>query len=123
MVLPGPLSPRRDIMGASARTKFDDLVAGLVEGHLRRWPAELREVEIGTEDVPTVPPEWDDEVPFGALSAATPGQPARIVVFRRPIEMRAKAYGERAALVNEVLVWHIAELLGRDPDEIDQSPP
>jgi hypothetical protein len=41
------------------------------------------------------------------------------VLFRRPIELRARTRLERAALVREVLVEHIAELLGRQADEID----
>jgi hypothetical protein len=41
------------------------------------------------------------------------------VLFRRPIELRATSRLDRAALVNEVLVEHIADLLGRDPSDID----
>jgi hypothetical protein len=39
-------------------------------------------------------------------------------VFRRPVELRAKNRLERMALVNEILVEQIAELLGRDPGDI-----
>jgi predicted Zn-dependent protease with MMP-like domain len=53
------------------------------------------------------------------LLRATPTSPARIVLFRRPIEMRAGSRRELAALVREVVVEHLADLLGRDPDEID----
>ncbi len=41
------------------------------------------------------------------------------MVFRRPVEMRAKTRLEQLALVNEVLVEHIADLLGRQPGEIE----
>ena len=57
-----------------------------------------------------------------AVRVVRPGagnSPARIVVFRRPVELRATTRIERTALVNEVLVEYIAELLGRDPSEID----
>lgn len=92
----------------------------LVERHLQRWGKDLGDVEFGTEDVPDIPPDWDeDAVPFGALVKARPGRPARIVVFRRPVEMRAKTRLERLALVDEILIEHIAELIGRDPSEID----
>jgi zinicin-like metallopeptidase len=96
------------------------MVLMLVDRHLKRWGSDLGDVEFGTEDVPEIPPDWGDEpVPFGALVKAKPGKPARIVVFRRPVEMRAKTRLERMALVNEILVEHIAELTGREPNEIE----
>ncbi len=92
----------------------------LVERLVARWESELEDVEFGTEDVPQIPDEWtDDPVPFGSCVPARGNAPARIVVFRRPVELRAVTQTERTALVNEVLVEYIAELLGRDPSEID----
>lgn len=115
----GPLSqagPRVE----TRRDQFDALVLALVDRHLRRWADELGAVEFGTEDVPELPEDWEDEpVPFGALTKPGPGVPGRIVVFRRPVEMRAKTRLEQLALVNEVLVEHIADLLGRQPGEIE----
>jgi len=107
------LSPRR-------REEFDELVLSLVERLTERWSAELRGVEFGTEDVPQLPDSWSvDPVPLGSFVPASAGTPARIVLFRRPIELRAKSRLERAALVNEVLIEHIAALMGRGSDEID----
>jgi hypothetical protein len=95
-------------------------VLSLVERLSARWPADLGDVEFGTEDVPQIPEDWADEpVPFGSLVRPGGSTPARIVLFRRPIELRTSSRVERAALVNEVLVEHIADLLGRDPSEID----
>ncbi len=92
----------------------------LVDRLLKRWADALGAVEFGTEDVPEIPVDWgDDPLPFGSLVKPKDGAPARIVVFRRPVEMRAKSRLERMALVNEILVEHVAELLGRDPEEID----
>jgi hypothetical protein len=102
------------------RDEFDDLVLSLVERLSSRWRTELEEVEFGTEDVPQLPDDWTDEpVPFGSLTRGGPAGPHRIVLFRRPIELRATSRLDRAALVNEVLVEHVADLLGRDPAEID----
>jgi hypothetical protein len=121
-VLPGPISQRAPAARPTRREEFDELVLSLVDRLAGRWEQELGEVEFGTEDVPQLPPTWtDDAVPFGSLVRATSGSPARIVLFRRPIEMRARSRLERTALVNEVLVEHIAELLGRDPSEIDDA--
>lgn len=118
-MLAGPLNADGSRARGTRRDQFDDLVAGLADRLIDRWGAELGEVEFGAEDVPVIPPDWDEPVPLGALTRPEPGRPGRIVVFRRPVEVRAKAGEERAALVNEVLVEHVAELLGRDADEID----
>jgi hypothetical protein len=120
LTLPGPLNPTGSRPRPSRREGFDELVLGLVERLSVRWGKELADVQFGTEDVPQLPPDWDDEpVPFGSLVRATPTDPARIVLFRRPIELRAKTRLEIAALANEVLVEHVADLLGRNPAEID----
>jgi len=120
LTLPGPLSPDGPEARPTRRAEFDDLVLSLVERLVARWESELEDVEFGTEDVPQIPDGWDDDpVPFGSCVPARGNSPARIVVFRRPVELRATTRIERTALVNEVLVEYIAELLGRDPSEID----
>ena len=120
LALPGPLSPRSPAVRPTPRDEFDDLVLSLVERLSSRWKTELAQVEFGTEDVPQLPDDWTDEpVPFGSLIRGGPSGPHRIVLFRRPIELRATSRLDRAALVNEVLVEHIADLLGRDPSDID----
>jgi hypothetical protein len=118
LVLAGPLTPK--VKTSTPREEFDTIVLALVERYLKRWGDELGSVEFGTEDLPELPADWDDEpVPFGSLVRAKAGEPARIVVFRRPVEMRAKSRLERMALVNEILVEHIADLLGKDPSDIE----
>lgn len=120
LTLPGPLSPRGVAARPTKREDFDELVLSLVDRLSPRWEKELGDVEFGTEDVPRLPDDWGQEpVPFGSLTRGRGDRPARIVLFRRPIEMRAKTRYERTALANEVLVEHIADLLGRDPTEID----
>jgi hypothetical protein len=114
------LSPSGRDPRPTRREDFEDIVLTVVERLTERWKAELGDVEFGTEDVPQLPEEWSDEpMPFGSLIRATPTSPARVVLFRRPIEMRATTRRELAALVREVVVEHVADLLGRDPDEID----
>lgn len=120
LVLPGPLSPDARSNLPTPREAFDELTLSLVERLGTRWEKEWGQLDFGTEDVPQLPEDWTDEpVPLGALTQPKPGVAARIVVFRRPVELRAKTYLERTALVNEVLVEHLSQLLGRDPDEID----
>jgi hypothetical protein len=120
LTLPGPLSPAGHDPRPTRRDDFEDLVLSAVDRVTERWKAELGDVEFGTEDVPQLPVDWADEpIPFGSLIRATATTPARIVLFRRPIEMRAASRRELAALIREVVVEHVADLLGRDPDEID----
>ncbi len=118
-MLAGPLSPNPPLRDDRAQ-QFDELVISLVERLAARWEDELRDVEFGTEDVPQIPDGWTGEpVPLGSVVRARTTEPARIVLFRRPIELRARTSLERAALVHDVLVEHIADLLGREADEID----
>jgi predicted Zn-dependent protease with MMP-like domain len=119
LTLPGPLTPAAPDPRPTRREDFDDLVVAVVERLTRRWTAELADVEFGTEDVPQLPADWHEPIPFGSLVRATATTPARIVLFRRPIEMRVSSRRELAALVREVVVEHVADLLGRDPDDVD----
>ncbi len=120
LALPGPLSPHGPAARPTRRDDFDDLVLSLAERLSSRWQAEWGDVEFATEDVPHLPADWTEEpVPFGSLIRGGTTGPHRIVLFRRPIELRATSRLEKAALVNEVLVEHVADLLGRDPAEID----
>lgn len=119
MVLPGPLNPYGPVRPLTPRQCFDDLVVTLVAAITARWPAELAEVEFATEDLPPHPTEWSHEpVSFGCLIRPGKDRSARIVVFRRPIELRAKTRIERLALVHEVLLEHVADLLGVDPKDL-----
>jgi hypothetical protein len=104
---------------------FDDFVRDSVDRLERRWP-QLGEVEFAVQEVPWPPtgPEeaagaLGDSVPLGRLVPAAKDRPTRIVVFRRPVEIRAKGRDERAALVHDVVVEQVAELLGLSPDTVD----
>ncbi len=113
-----------------ARTRaeiFDDLVLDSVESLERRYGRELADVEFAVEDVP---PELnvydsdvleDGEVPLARLQPARPGEtdtPARIVLYRRPLELRASHRDDLADLVHDVIIEQVANLLGVDPDDI-----
>ena len=47
--------------------------------------------------------------------------PARIVVYRRPVETRANDRRELVALVNDVVVEQVAAMLEVDPHELDPA--
>jgi predicted Zn-dependent protease with MMP-like domain len=105
---------------------FDDLVRTAVARLQQRWAEQLDAIEVAVEDVPD-----PDRLPgasseataapaaLGRSVAATGERPARIVVYRRPVEARARGLRARETLVHEVVVERLAELLGLDPAAVD----
>ena len=88
----------------SRRDEFDDFVldaAARLEATCgRAFPV----VEFAVEDVPRGPAPWDHrEVPLGRLYPATSARPARIVVYRRPVETRVTDRRDVAALVADIV--------------------
>ncbi|MFC4000378.1 metallopeptidase family protein [Prauserella oleivorans] len=135
--LRGPLYPASLPAAASRAEKFDALVLDALEPIEARWRTELTKLDVAVDDVPdvpadgsSVPPAQDDGVlhdgavplsrlvPAGVDRAGLPTR-ARIVLYRRPLEARAKDPGELADLVHDVLVEQIAAYLGVEPDIID----
>lgn len=115
--LRGVLAPPEVPARRSRADAFDELVLDAVVRLQRGLAEQLRAVDFEVEDVP--PPEPAREVPLGASRRASNGRPARVVVYRRPVETRA--YGERAlaALVHDVVVEQVADLLGLEPENVD----
>ncbi len=119
-----------------ARTRsdlFDDLVLDAVEELEDRFASDLAGVEFAVEDVPTLPAdaptglEFDPEVvadrgvPMGRIHRAGLGSIRKpvIVLYRRPIEARALDREDRGDLVFAVVSELVAELLGKDVDDVD----
>jgi predicted Zn-dependent protease with MMP-like domain len=119
---------------ASTRAeKFDALVLDALEPIEARWRTELTKLDVAVDDVPEVAPS-DGTAPDGVLAdSGVPlarlvqagvdrrGQPtrARIVLYRRPLEARAKDGADLADLIHDVLVEQVANYLGLDPGVID----
>ncbi|MDA8371349.1 MAG: metallopeptidase family protein [Nocardiopsaceae bacterium] len=116
----GPLAPPQLPIARSRAQIFDDLVLDAVERLERVWARELANVEFLVEDVPHVPKgvTADDGIPFSRLESAGAGQ-ARIIVYRRPVEIRTKEPEEMAFLVYDTVVEEVANLLGLEPETID----
>ncbi|MET9257803.1 metallopeptidase family protein [Streptomyces sp. NPDC048182] len=118
----GPVAPPQVPLAASRGEVFADLVQDSVERLERRWP-QLAEVDFLVLEVPRLDAgadAWSDEaVPLGGTVPARDGRPGRVVVYRRPVEIRTKGRDERAALVHEVVVEQVAELLGLTPETVD----
>ena len=122
LALPGPLSPAGPALSTSPAAAFDDVVAAAVErlrGHL---PGDLDAVEFGVEETPLLPADWAGPVPLGTHRAGGRAGTARVVLYRLPVTQRVRGRVETAALVLDVLVEELADLLGRDPDDVDPRP-
>lgn len=116
--------------------KFDLLVLEAFAPLEERWHDRLTKLDIAVDEVPRITARdpasvtWPDEVvadgpvPLSRLipagvdrrGAATR---ARLVLFRRPLELRAKDPEDLIDLLHEVLVAQVATYLGVDPDVIE----
>ena len=123
--LRGRLVPASVPLARTRAEMFEDLVLDTVEELEQRY-AQLSEVQFSVEDVPPDLNVYDSEVledgevPLARLQPAEPGvdAPAQIVLYRRPLELRAQHRDELADLVHDVIVEQVANLLGLDPDDI-----
>ena len=106
---------------ATRAEQFDELVLDAASRMEHQAGAALGSLEFAVEDVPpSDPAPWESsDVPLGRLFAAQGKLPARIVLYRRPVETRATDARELAALINDVIVEQVAALLGVDPRDLD----
>jgi predicted Zn-dependent protease with MMP-like domain len=97
-----------------------DLIAVSVVGDIEeRWPDQLSRMELAVEEIPLLPDSWAAEtVPLASFVEETATSPARLVLFRRPIEHRADTRADLEALVLTVVVEQIADFLGVTPDDV-----
>ncbi len=106
----------------SPREVFDEIVLGVVRRIDERWHDELGLIEFAVEETPILPEDWAaDTVPLASMVRGSGATPTRLVLFRRPIELRCETRSDLAAMVLTVLVEQVSELLGLPPEEIDPS--
>ena len=99
---------------------FDDLVVAAAERLEPRWSGQWGKLEFAVEEVPpSAPAAWEGGVPLGRLFPADAGQPARLVLYRRPIEDRAADAAELTALVRDIVAEQVAHIITRPPHEVD----
>lgn len=121
--LRGPMFPPGTPAHRTRAQRFDDLVLDVVEDLDHTWATQLRGTEFAVEDVPpSDPAPWEDGgVLLGRFFPAEAGRPGRVVVYRRPVEVRAFDREDLADLVRDVVVEQVAHLLARTPEEIDPN--
>lgn len=101
--------------------RFDELVLDCAARLERSWGKPFPPMELAVEDVPpSDPAPWEhEEVPLGRMFAAQSAAPARVVIYRRPVETRVESGRELALLVADVVTEQLAALLGVSPEELD----
>ena len=104
----------------------------------RRWHKRLTELDVAVDEIPRIAPkdpdsvQWPPEVVADgpiALARLIPAgvdirgdaTRARILLFRRPIERRAKDSVDLTDLLHEILVAQVATYLGVEPSVIDPN--
>ncbi len=117
----GALIPAHLPAARTRAQRFDELILDTIHRLERRWGKVLAGTEFAVEDVPpSDPSSWEDRgVPMGRCFPADSGLPARIVVYRRPLENRATDAEDLAELIRSIVVEQVASMLGRSPEEID----
>ena len=58
-------------------------------------------------------------MPLGRLFGAEGREPARIVIYRRPVETRTQGQRELALLISDVVTEQVAAMLGVSPEQLD----
>lgn len=132
--LRGPLLPPETPRWRSRAEAFDQAVLDAYAPIEERWRANLTHLDIAVDTVPRMhldpaallPEEIasDGPVPLGRLIPAgvdERGRPTRprIVIFRRPVELRALGPAETEELLARILVQLVAVHLNMPPGEID----
>ena len=108
------------------------------EPNERRWHQRLIGLDVAVDEIPRIAPkdpdsvQWPPEVVADgpiALARLIPAgvdvrgeaTRARIVLFRKPIERRAKDSVDLTDLLHEILVAQVATHLGVEPSVIDPN--
>lgn len=148
-----PVVARRDRRGRGLRTpllptdvpasrtraqRFDLAVLEAVADLEERWPGRLDDIEFAVDEVPAIPAEGpenpSDEVVLDGGVPLTRFLPpgidsrgratkARIVVYRRPLEVRSSDSGDLGDLVADVLGEQVSAVLGEAGDGGPDSSP
>lgn len=99
--------------------RFDAIALGVMRELWDRFPEALAPIQLGVEEVPMLPQGWSPEaVPLASFAKAQGGQPARVILLRKPIEHRARNRDDLEALIFTVLVEQVAEVMGIEPEEV-----
>jgi hypothetical protein len=119
--LRGPLAPPTSPATVPRADAFGDLVVSAVDRLEPRWGERLAAVEVEIRDTPEVG-AGTLEVALAVARAPRGHRPtAVLVVYRRPVEMRAPDRLSRVDLLRDLVAEQLAELLGMSPSDLDPA--
>ncbi len=122
LALPNPLTGdpvplRTRVQGA---TYFTSCVQQAVARVSAACPRALAGIDVGVEDVPSVASGWSrDRVPLAAAMGPVPPYHGQVVLYRRPLEHRARTRKGLRILVFRTLVEQLHALTEIPLEEID----
>jgi predicted Zn-dependent protease with MMP-like domain len=121
--------PRGVPISTAPADRFDRIAGDAVEHVEHRWREQLAGVEFAVDLVPGADVDPTNPAMDGAiesdgvlLAQILPGKdrtPTHIVLYRKPIELRARGVEDLEDLVHDVVVQVIANYLGLEPDVVD----
>ncbi|HEX3706190.1 MAG TPA: metallopeptidase family protein [Mycobacteriales bacterium] len=125
----GALAPRTVPLAASPGDRFDRIASEAVEHVEHRWRQQLADVEFAVDLVPPMDVALEPLASEGAIESggvllaqivpAHGRQKAHIVLYRKPIELRARDADDLEDLVHDIVVHVISNYLGLEPDVVD----
>ncbi|QEP06459.1 MULTISPECIES: metallopeptidase family protein [Glutamicibacter] len=120
----GPLMPMHLPAYRSRPERFDDAVMASAQRLSQRWPGEIEKIDFLIDPVPSgklldQAAALGERVPLASSKPAAPGRPARIVIYRLPIEQIAENAGELLDLVHQCVVHEVAQLWMKPISEVD----
>ncbi|MDO5681964.1 MAG: metallopeptidase family protein [Propionibacteriaceae bacterium] len=99
---------------------FTECVSASAARITKQCPEALRGVQVGVEEVPHLSVAWSgNHVPLAAAIEAGVDHPARVVVYRRPLEHRAASRRGLRILVHRTIVEQLSALTGLSQETID----
>jgi predicted Zn-dependent protease with MMP-like domain len=116
-------------IAGSPADRFDRLASDAVEHVEHRWREQLANVEFAVDLVPPAHLAEDGTAADGSIESggvllaqiipAVGRQKAHIVLYRKPIELRARDAEDLEDLVHDIVVQVIANYLGLEPGVVD----
>ncbi|MGH3651777.1 metallopeptidase family protein [Glutamicibacter sp.] len=92
----------------------------------QRWPGEIEKIDFLIDPVPSdklleQAAALGERVPLASSKPAAPSRPARIIIYRLPIEQIAENTGELLDLVHQCVVHEVAQLWMKPISEVDPT--
>lgn len=122
--LRGPLAPPTSPASVPRIERFGDLVADAVDRLEPRWRGHVASVDVEIQDAPPVTADLVDgggEVPLAGYRRGGASAPVTVVVYRRPVELRAPERPARVDLVRDLVAEQLADALGLAPGDLDPA--